>query len=208
MYKPLTITKNMPSVDTQFKKGHTLNVDKRWTCRIGYHGNGTSFKKGRSAHNKGIPISEETRLKIIKKSLGKVPWNKGRKETRLEVLNKQSSSHIGITPTIEHRKKISETHKKNKERSHLWKGGVTKINRAIRTSFEYKLWREAVFKRDIYTCVWCGKKGGAIEADHIKRFSDFPELRFAIDNGRTLCIPCHKTTDTYGNKKNKCHINK
>jgi len=61
------------------------------------------------------------------------------------------------------------------------------------SSFEYKLWRTAVFERDKYTCVWCGHKG-YVEADHIKPFALFPELRFAIDNGRTLCRPCHVTT--------------
>lgn len=84
-----------------------------------------------------------------------------------------------------------------------WKGGITPINHLIRTSREYKLWRTAVFQRDKYTCVWCGIKGGngetvVLNADHIKPFYLYPELRFAIDNGRTLCIDCHKTTDTYG----------
>lgn len=81
-----------------------------------------------------------------------------------------------------------------------WKGGISTINNIIRGSYEYKLWREAVFKRDNWTCIWCGKKGGELNADHIKPFALYPELRFAIDNGRTLCIDCHKTTDTYGKK--------
>lgn len=84
-----------------------------------------------------------------------------------------------------------------------WKGGITPINEAIRKSIEYKEWRKAVFKRDNYTCIWCKKKDKTIEADHIKPFATFIELRFDINNGRTLCKECHKKTDTYGVKISK-----
>lgn len=142
--------------------------------------------------------------------LGKIPWNKGI-TTPLEVRNKISKSLMGRPSTrkgkkvgpqsIEHRRKIGIA--RSGEKCNFWKGGVTKKHLLIRTSFEYKLWREAVFARDNYACIWCGDdRGRNLEADHIKPFSLFPELRFAIDNGRTLCRPCHHKTDTWGRKSN------
>lgn len=89
------------------------------------------------------------------------------------------------------------------EKNPHWKGGITPINRLIRNSIENKLWRKAVFERDKYTCVWCGQVSGRLNADHIKPFALYPELRFAIDNGRTLCLSCHIKTDTYGGRIHK-----
>lgn len=81
--------------------------------------------------------------------------------------------------------------------SHLWKGGITPENHKIRSSLEYKNWRRAVYRRDNWTCVECGRRGGELNADHIKPFALFPKLRFDVRNGRTLCVPCHKKTLSY-----------
>ena len=80
--------------------------------------------------------------------------------------------------------------------------GKTSLFKKIRKSFKYKQWRKSVFERDNYTCQDCGRRGGELNADHIKPFALFPELRFDLDNGRTLCIDCHKKTGTWG----RCNI--
>lgn len=67
-----------------------------------------------------------------------------------------------------------------------------KTNREIRNSKQSTEWRMAVFERDKYACAICRKVGGRLNAHHIKPFSKFPNDRFDIDNGITLCEGCHK----------------
>ena len=42
-----------------------------------------------------------------------------------------------------------------------------------------------------YSCLECGQRGGDKHAHHILSFSGYPEERFAVDNGITVCLPCH-----------------
>lgn len=86
------------------------------------------------------------------------------------------------------------------ENSPAWKGGKSTQAEIIKGSVAYKEWRTAVFKRDGYTCQTCGKRGGVLEAHHIKPKCAFPDLVFDVDNGVTLCHDCHVKTDTYGSK--------
>ena len=51
-------------------------------------------------------------------------------------------------------------------------------------------WRNQVFRRDNYQCINC-EMIGYIEAHHIKSWANYPDLRFEVDNGMTLCKKCH-----------------
>lgn len=73
---------------------------------------------------------------------------------------------------------------------HNWKGGITPQNQSERVQFRMKM-QPLIFLRDNYTCQICGAEGGDLQVDHIKRWSDYPELRFDPDNCRTLCMACH-----------------
>lgn len=78
------------------------------------------------------------------------------------------------------------------------KDRIDRIERVM-DSPEYRKWRWTVFRRDNYTCQICGKKvSGHIEAHHIKSWKDYPDLRYDIDNGITLCKECHKEIHKVG----------
>ena len=174
-----------------------------------------NHKRKISEGNRGVKCSEETRRKISEGNRGRIVSKKTKRKISESLKGyKQSEEHkrknseskkgekcylFGKKLDTETRKRMSEARRGSK--SHFWKGGVTPLNKEIRNSLEYKLWREAVFERDNWTCVWCHMRGVELNADHIKPFAFYPELRFAIDNGRTLCVPCHKTTETHSNSK-------
>lgn len=79
------------------------------------------------------------------------------------------------------------------ERNSNWKGGVHKSRRPEWSSKRYQEWRRAVFTRDDYVCQMCGCRGGDLNADHIMPWAFFLELRYELSNGRTLCVPCHRS---------------
>ena len=152
----------------------------------------------------GRPRSEETKRKISITQTGKKHTKASKK--KMSIAKKLHPTRYWLNKkrplSIETREKISNS--LQGEKAPNWKGGITPINAKIRSSLEYKLWRNVVFERDNYTCILCGNnKSGNLNADHIKRWADFPELRYEVSNGRTLCINCHKKTETYGNK-NQC----
>jgi len=81
-------------------------------------------------------------------------------------------------------------------KNHFWKGGISSENKTLRRSLKFRKWREDVFERDNYVCQICGFFSGQgkhidLHPHHIKPFSDFPDLRFDVKNGVTLCRNCH-----------------
>lgn len=146
-------------------------------------------------------------------------------------LPKKWPNNIGKSNLGRKRPDASLRMKQNKgEKSSNWKGGGTPAEKGLRLTPEYKLWRKAVFERDGYACVWCEASSGkgrpvVLNADHIISFSDIIkklkfeqgveniyekaltyELLWDINNGRTLCVDCHRKTDNYGRKKIKSEI--
>jgi endogenous inhibitor of DNA gyrase (YacG/DUF329 family) len=105
---------------------------------------------------------------------------------------------VGVPMSLEARRNMSNAQMGKPKLScrgknhHNWRGGKSK-NR--HKGQEYKQWRIAVFKRDNYTCQECGKKNIFINAHHIQDWVNYPELRFNINNGQTLCISCHAKID-------------
>jgi len=114
-------------------------------------------------------------------------------------------SRKGVANSKEAKNKISFALKgKKKSPEHVEKVRQALIARADRlgrkvqrekhnANWQYKYWRNEVFKRDDFTCWICGEKGGTLNAHHLFSWAKYPELRYHIPNGLTLCEDCHKT---------------
>lgn len=152
----------------------------------------------------------------FKKGRSKIPWNKGLKIDRkkypkighfnlhgVDTRAKMKANHKGTSGkkfSDESREKMSAW-QKNKPRLKFrgedhwnWKGGISKERHVAMGRQEYKQWRSDVFQRDDWTCQTCHARGVYLEAHHLNSWKDYPELRYVVDNGVTLCLACHKLT--------------
>lgn len=108
---------------------------------------------------------------------------------------KMSKSHKGIKQSLEWKMKRGAT--RRGEKHPLYKHGLSRTKQYLkqmeRESFAYISWRKSVFERDHYTCQHCGGHNDTyLEAHHIKSFDLYPNIRYEITNGITLCKECHK----------------
>lgn len=151
---------------------------------------------GKWSPKKGRTLTEEHKRKIGAKHKGKIiaPWH----IEAMRSANKGNIYRIGKKHTLETRKKMSESMRASDkrirgEKHHSFKDGKSVERKDQRFTVEYKRWRYDVFIRDNFTCQKCGdNRGGNLVAHHIKPFSEYPELRFEVSNGLTVCKACHK----------------
>lgn len=125
---------------------------------------------------KGKKLKPETIAKIVAK-------NTGRKRTEATKA-KFRALHANRSPM--YRARIADA--KRGAKNPMWKGGATPERHAAKSI----QWAAAVKKRDAYTCQQCGLKAKrGLEAHHIFSFKKYPEKRYDVENGVTLCKPCH-----------------
>jgi hypothetical protein len=102
---------------------------------------------------------------------------------------------LGRKASPETRAKLSEVLKDRSpkgERHYKWKGGKPWKRFAEPRYIE---WRTAVLERDAYVCQHCHRRCRKYErglaAHHVKPYATYPELRYDVANGITLCRQCH-----------------
>lgn len=129
---------------------------------------------------------ESNQRKILMLGEGNPFYGKKHDEATKEVFSK---THAGKEIPLEMRRRISKA--LSGSNSPHWKDGSTERNKNDRMKMEYRAWRTSVFERDSYTCGVCSKVGGKLAVHHIRNFADNIELRTDIENGMTICQPCH-----------------
>ncbi len=187
---------------------------------------GTKGYKYSEEVKKKISLSKKGNTDGFKK--GYIPWNKGKKVNFSDAhrmnISKAKTGGTRRPMTLEERKRksLSSIGKYKGENHHFWRGGISGITDLIRHSYKYRQWRSDCFTRDNHTCQKCGARSGNgkrvyLNVDHIKLFAlilkenniknveeaDGCEELWNINNGKTLCVICHRKTDSFGVKSHK-----
>lgn len=159
------------------KLGEKTSIETRRKMSLAVTGN-KNHNYGKPTWNKGIKgvffHSEETKRKMsesgtgLSHGKGRIAWNKGK-----------------------------SAHWMKGERNHKWISDRTKLKRyndvaKDRRSYAYSNWRMNVWLRDNFKCKIANDDcKGRIEVHHILGYTLYPELRYIINNGITLCHAHH-----------------
>ena len=136
----------------------------------------TKLKKLHAGSPKGIPMTERRKkiLSIVNSGEGNPFYGKTHK---LEVREKIGLSLLG----------------KYGEQSRRWVSDRTRIKRDTERGGQlHRFWSLSVKRRDDWKCrILNSDCEGKVVAHHILGWIDFPELRYEINNGITLCHAHH-----------------
>lgn len=137
----------------------------------------------------------------------KTQWidNDERKKRTGDLLKKNTSEgtpgreklkKIMKTEAYRNKSSLSKVGEKNpmygvtRENNPLWNSDISEEDRIkSRKTIEYARWKRAVKERDDNICQKCLSAGNV--AHHMNSYTKYPDERYDVDNGVTLCEPCH-----------------
>lgn len=135
------------------------------------------------------PFTDKWKKNISESHKGQIPWSKGKKIPQI-------SGENNPMKRPENRRKVSIAIKRYFDRIGRKK---EKRNESYHNASDkrYIGWRIKTFERDNWSCQTCGARSKAgsrisLEAHHIKSWAYYPESRYKVDNGVTLCKDCHR----------------
>ena len=174
------MTKNCLQCNTDFVRKERFSLkwwaNAKYCSQLCYHrskiGKPTPMF-GQVSPFKGKTHTKEVREKIRICNIGRKSWNKGKK--------------YSVTWSDERRKSFKE--RMSGSRNPIWISDRAKLaKRQERNDMAYKEWRKKVWLRDNFTCKIANPDcKGRIEAHHILGWTPYPELRYEVNNGITLC---------------------
>ena len=189
------------SAKTRFKKGHatwnkglTKEIDKRV---LRYAENLVPWNKGTGPKCTDCSkrISHRGRCRkcygMSKKGSKNLWWKGGKGKTKCKhcakiVLFYRSRNRIFCS-------RVCQGKAYSGENCPVWKKDRNSlVRRQKRNDSAYCAWRMAVWSRDFFKCRILNEDcDGPIEAHHILGWSYYPELRYEVNNGITLCHAHH-----------------
>lgn len=149
-----------------FTKEHRENLSK---ARKG-------FKMTQEQKDKISATLKERRIEPIVKYRG-APWNKGLKNT--------------FVHSIETRRRMGD--QRRGSNNYRWISDRSQLaKKQERNDPAYQEWRKSVWLRDNFACkIGNPDCKGRIEAHHILSWGEYPDLRYDLNNGITLCHAHH-----------------